>query len=99
MLESQFAEYTTLIPIAFIGAMMGLIRYVGLDEPSKSKKELIKTILTSLALATIVFSILTAIESLPYLAKVGISASVAFFGIDKAIEIIQKLISLRGEKK
>ncbi|BEG56466.1 hypothetical protein NHP21005_01540 [Helicobacter sp. NHP21005] len=41
-----------------------------------------------------VFAMLSS-TNLPYMAKVGLSASVGYFGIDRTIEVVQKILSLR----
>ena len=45
-----------------------------------------------------VYSILSATD-LPYLAKIGISSAIAFFGIEQALSIVQTIISLRNGNK
>jgi len=93
-------DYLVLIPIVFIGLLAGFIKYLNAnDEDKDTKKEVFKIFVMSVFISVVCFSILTAIESLPYLAKVGISAFAGYFGIDKTIEYIQKILNLRGERK
>lgn len=96
-------HYTQLIPVCFVGLLVGLVNYMqytpqDCDMNDKSGiKRTIKTILTSTFLTLLTYSILTA-TNLPYLACVGISAAVGYFGFDKAIEIVQKIIALKSNK-
>lgn len=98
-LLTQIENYIELIPVVFVGLFAGLISYLQSEEENQNKKMkyIFKVIITSSFLTLIVFSILTA-TNLPYLACVGISAGVGYFGIDKAIEVAQKLISLKSNK-
>lgn len=93
-------EYKVLIPLLLVGLLSGVMRVLNAPDNEKdTKAEVIKIMLTSLFLTILCFSILTAIESLPYLARVGISAFVGYFGIDKALDLIKKLLELRGQRK
>lgn len=89
-------EYIELLPICFVGIVSGCINYLQVE--SAGKKETIRIIITSSFLTILTYAILTS-TSLPYLACVGISAAVGYFGIDKAIELAQKLLSLKGSKE
>lgn len=96
-------HYTQLLPVCFVGIFAGIVNYLqvkrndcDLDDRYNIKATL-KTVITSTFLTLLTYSILTA-TNLPYLACVGISATVGYFGLDKAIEIVQKIISLRSNK-
>lgn len=100
----NITHYLQLLPVSLVAILAGVVNYLGQDYCHKSKMQTFKVVCTSAFLALLTYSILTATD-LPYLAKVGISAAVGYFGIDKAIELVQKLLSLRnnnpdkGEKK
>lgn len=90
----HFKDYNELFPILFVGLFAGLASYYADD----SRKKIVKVVLTSLFLTLLVFTLLT-MADLPYLAKVGISAGAGYFGIDKSLELIQKLLSLKNQNK
>lgn len=91
---TQFSDFKELIPILFVGLFAGLASYYADD----SNKKIAKIIITSTFLTLLVFTILTAAD-LPYLARVGISAGAGYFGIDKSLELIQRLLSLKNQRK
>lgn len=97
---NYFTEYKPLIPLLLVGVLSGVMRLLNTpSEERDTKVEVAKTVLTSLFLTILCFMILTSIDSLPYLAKVGISAFVGYFGIDKALDLARKLLDLRGQPK
>lgn len=100
-LMPHLKHYLELIPVSLVALFAGIISYFnGVDKAQRSKSYAIKVIITSAFLALTAYTILSATD-LPYLAKVGISAMIGFFGIDKTIELVQKLLSLKnnGGKK
>lgn len=96
-------HYTQLLPVCFVGIFAGIISYMQMEKvdcdlnDKHNIKRTLKTIITGTFLTLLTYSILTA-TNLPYLACVGISAAVGYFGFDKAIELVQKIISLRSSK-
>ncbi|WP_066389548.1 phage holin family protein [Helicobacter himalayensis] len=93
--------YMELLPVSVVALLAGCMNYLGQEKGNRDLKLSLKIVATSAFLALITFSILSATD-LPYLAQVGLSAAVGYFGIDNAIEIVQKLIALKsnkGEKK
>lgn len=99
-LVSLFNEFKPLLPLFLVGILSGGMRLLNAPTDERDTAlEIIKIMLTSLFLTIICFMILTSIDSLPYLAKVGISAFVGYFGIDKALEFARKLLELRGQPK
>lgn len=96
-------HYTQLLPVCFVGIFAGIVNYLQVEKTEcalddrHNIKATIKTIITSTFLTLLTYSILTATD-LPYLACVGVSAAVGYFGFDKAIELVQKIIALRGSK-
>lgn len=85
-------EYIQLLPVSAVGLLSGFIRYYSGEK--RNLKEALKIVVTSVFLTLIAYSILTAID-LPYLARVGISAFVGHFGVDRAIELVQKMMSVK----
>lgn len=105
MSEADFEQLLSLFPIVIIGFCVGLSSFftqVESSESSESKhkaiKRLIKQVILSLTLCLIVYSILSATD-LPYLAKIGISCAIGFFGIDKALTIVQNILNLKNNNK
>lgn len=94
----NLVQYLELLPVSCVAILSGAAHYFNLaDRGTTEQSKLfyaIKIVFTSAFLAILVYAILSATD-LPYLAKVGISAAVGYFGIDKAIEIAQKAMSLR----
>ncbi|TLD79852.1 hypothetical protein LS68_009280 [Helicobacter sp. MIT 05-5293] len=88
-------HYIELIPVACVGILSGIVNYFNLEEKKPSKLYALKIVCTSAFIALTAYTILSATD-LPYLAKVGISAAIGFFGIDKALEYIQKIIALKN---
>ena len=85
-------EYIQLLPVSIVGILSGFIRYYSGEK--RNLKEALKMIFTVIFLTLIAYSILTAVD-LPYLARVGISVFVGHFGVDKAIELVQKIMSVK----
>lgn len=64
-------------------------------EPSKGK--LVANGLTSAILSFIIFAILDS-TGLTFMTKLAISSAVAFLGIDKALDTVERLLRLRSQK-
>ncbi|GLH58070.1 hypothetical protein [Helicobacter ailurogastricus] len=64
------------------------------NNPEGTIKRAVVVIFTSGFICICIFAMLSTTQ-LPYMAKIGISASVGYFGIDRAIEVVQKILSLR----
>ncbi len=95
---NDFKAFLPLIPLLLIGLIAGLVNVFNLEAQSRTREAIVKNMITSSFLCALTFTILEATD-LPYLARVGISASIAYFGIDKAIEIVQKLLSMKNNNK
>lgn len=91
----NIAKYAELLPVLLMGILSGVVSYFNKDGDRGAVRESIKAIITCAFLAVVTYAMLSASE-LPYLAKVGLSCAVGYFGIDKAIEIVQKLINLKN---
>lgn len=91
-------KYLELMPVCLMGVLSGIVSYFNSGgAKDNAYKQAVKSILTCAFLAILAYSILSA-SDLPYLAKVGISCAIGYFGIDKAIEIVQKIIALKGTR-
>ncbi|WP_121022324.1 phage holin family protein [Helicobacter vulpis] len=88
----HFQEYAELLPIALIGLLAGGLNYF--EAPQASLRRALVVVITSSFICLCVFTMLSA-TALPYMAKVGLSASVGYFGVDKAIELIKNILSLK----
>lgn len=99
MSESEIEELVSLLPILIISFFVGLASFFTQKEAGIDKSVMImnlfKQVLMSIVLCLIVYSILT-MSDLPYLAKIGISCAVGFFGIDKALSIVQNILNLKN---
>lgn len=90
--------YIELVPIVVLGLFAGLAKFFQLDEDS-TKKATLRVLfgfsLSSMVVCTIIYAALDS-TALTYLTKFAIAGLVAFFGIDKALDIAQRLLSLRN---
>lgn len=93
----NIGKYLELLPVFVIGLCSGIVAFFSDKSGDHTKFYAIKCIVTSAFITIMMYSILAATD-LPYLAKVGISCAVGFFGVDKAIEIAQTLIAMRGSR-
>lgn len=97
-LIALFNEFKPLLPLFLVGFASGGMKILNAPhEERDTALEVIRIILTSLFLTLICFAILTSIDSLPYLAKVGISAFVGYFGVERALDFAKRLLELRGQ--
>ncbi|WP_104691082.1 phage holin family protein [Helicobacter heilmannii] len=87
-------EYIQLVPVLLIGLLAGGLNYFNNTDGTSTIKRALMVVCTSGFICTCVFTMLSSTQ-LPYMAKVGISASVGYFGIDRAIEVVQKILNLR----
>ncbi len=98
ILFPNLAHYLELFPVSFVAILAGVMNYLGQEKHNKDLILTLRVVATSAFLALITYSILSATD-LPYLARVGLSAAVGYFGIDNAIDIVQKLIALKSNKR
>lgn len=102
------------LPLFLMGFLCGFVRFARTEnelanEPQDEKRQAIikrtrylrgiDVILTSAITGLIVFALLTHFTGLSYIVKVAIAAGVALYGIDKILELIHKVISLKKEAK
>lgn len=106
MSEYEVEQILSLLPIVVISVMVGLASYFtksnedieNENSSEKPYKVFLKQMTLSITICIMVYSILSATD-LPYLAKIGISSAMAFFGIEQALNIIQTIISLKNGNK
>lgn len=106
MNEYEFEQILSLVPIVVISIMVGLASYFtksnenieNENSSGKPYKVFFKQMVFSITICIMVYSILSATD-LPYLAKIGISSAIAFFGIEQALNIVQTIISLKNGNK
>ena len=89
--------YLELVPVFVIGLCSGLVAFFSDKSDNHTKFYAFKSILTSAFLTIVIYGILSSTD-LPYLAKVMFSCAVGFFGVDRAIEIAQRLIAMKGSR-
>ncbi|WP_240451801.1 phage holin family protein [Helicobacter sp. L8] len=89
---AHLEEYIELLPVILIGVLAGGLSYF--NSPTETFKRALVVVLTSSFICVCVYSMMSA-TNLPYLAKVGLSASVGYFGVDKAIEVLRNILSLK----
>lgn len=94
----NLSKYLELFPILIMGILSGAVSYFNKDGQVGAIKEAIRAIITCAFLAVLCYAILAATD-LPYLAKVGISCAIGYFGIDNTIDMVQKFISLKSNHK
>lgn len=101
MTEVELEQLISLSPILIIGLFIGMASFFSQQQGNISKKTMLKQltrdVLTSVILCFIVYTMLSLTE-FPYMAKIGIASAIGFFGIDNAIVIIQKILSLKDHK-
>ncbi|WP_104683071.1 phage holin family protein [Helicobacter felis] len=88
----RVSEYLQLLPIGLIGILSGALNYF--NNPKSSLRHALVVMFTSCFICLCVFAMLETTQ-LTYLTKVGISASVGYFGIDRAIEIVRNILSFK----
>lgn len=90
-----------ILPCIVLGIFCGIASYFKNylnDEKFKpSKGKLVANGLTSAVLSFIIFAILDDTD-LTFMTKLAISSAVAFLGIDKALDVVERLLRLRSQK-
>lgn len=103
------------LPLLMMGFLCGFVRFARTEnelanEPQDEHKRAIMNrtrylrgvdvILTSAFTGLIVFALLTHFfEKLSYVSRVAIAAAVALYGIDKILDLVQRIINLRKEAR
>ncbi len=102
------------LPLFLMGVLCGFIRFARTEnelanEPQDENKKAIinrtrylrgiDVVLTSAITGLIVFALLSYFSQISYIIRVAIAAAVALYGIDRILEFIHKIISLKKEAK
>lgn len=99
-----YDEMNAILPVLVLGAFCGVASYFSeylKDAKHRTKTQISKvrraiaSAFTASATAFIIFAILDS-STLTYMTKLAISCGVAFFGFDKALEMAERLLKLRG---
>ena len=96
-----YDELYAILPCIVLGIFCGVASYFQnylRDEdfvPNKGK--LVANGLTSAILSFIIFAILDS-TALSFMTKLAISSAVAFLGIDRALDVVERLLRLRSGK-
>lgn len=92
-------HYLELMPICMVGLIAGVASYFGDGDEQRCFRRGVKAVVTSMFLCVVTYAMLGMVEGIPYLAKVGVGATIGYFGIDKTIELLQKLNIIKKETK
>lgn len=97
----SYDEIWAILPCVLLGIFCGIASYFQNflhDENFKpSVRKLVANGLVSAIMSFIIFACLDSTD-FSFMTKLAISSAVAFLGIDRALDIAQKLLSLRGNK-
>ena len=93
-----FDEYIAIIPCLVLGLLVGSANYfkpfLENHDFKGSWHRMLASILSSSVLSFIIFAILDSTD-LTFMTKLAISCAVAFLGIDKALDLVERLLNLR----
>lgn len=94
----SYDELWAILPCIVLGIFCGLASYFSNfmhDENYKpSKRKLIANAMTSAILSFIIFALLDKTD-FSFMNKLAISSAVAFLGIDKALNLVERILNLR----
>lgn len=99
-LEKFIAQglYFELAPIILLGIFAGLAKFFARDddlENEASWRDFFYHSISSMVVCVIIYALLDS-TNLSYMSRFAVAGLVAFFGVDKALEYAQKILSLRG---
>lgn len=101
VISFSYQELYAIIPCIFLGLGSGCASYFSNflthEDYHGSWRKMIGTTLSSGIIAFIVFALLDS-TNLTFMTKLALSAAVSFLGIDKALDLAQKILNLRGQK-
>lgn len=96
-----YDELYAILPCIVLGLFCGIAsyfqNYLNDEDFKPSRGKLVAKGLTSAILSFIIFSILDG-SDLTFMTKLAISSAVAFLGIDKALDVVERLLRLRSGK-
>lgn len=97
----SYDEFGAILPCIILGIFCGIgsyfQNYLNNEDFKINKYKLMANVFTSAILSFIIFAILDDTE-LTFMTKLSISSSVAFLGIDKALDLVERLLKLRNGK-
>lgn len=102
----SFLDFLEYLPLILVGFFMGLFKALRAevlredeeDESVTSKFDVLKIFIVEgiqgAVFCFVVYGLLSLTE-LPYIFKVCVGALIAYLGIDKAMELVEKVLSIR----
>ena len=90
--------YFELAPIILLGIFAGLAKFFARDDDPEHEatwRDFFYHAISSMVVCVIIYALLDSTD-LSYMSRFAVAGLVAFFGIDKAIDYAQKILSLRG---
>lgn len=98
----SYNEIYAIIPSIVLGLFCGVAAYCSkLDDSMERKPSVIRAIsngLSSAVLSFITFALLDS-SSLTFMEKIGVSSAIAFLGLDKALDVVERVLRLRSGGK
>ena len=105
MILNYSVYYLEFLPVFVFGFFCGIARFARLEVENEEKKDLwtrffraIDIILTSGFICVIIYAMLSYFDELTYILRVGLAATFALFGVDKALEFFHKILELKRGK-
>lgn len=96
-----YDELYAVLPCIILGIFCGVAsyfqNYLRNEEFKPNKGKLVANGLTSAILSFIIFAVLDS-TGLTFMTKLAMSSAVAFLGIDKALDLVERLLRLRSGK-
>lgn len=92
-----FNEHLAIIPCVLLGFLVGVANYFKpflSDDYKGTWRKFFASATSSAVLSFIIFAILDS-ANLTFMTKLAISCAVAFLGIDRAVDLVERLLSLR----
>ncbi len=93
-----FNEYMAIIPCLVLGFLVGVANYfkpfMSDDNYEGTWRKFCASAMSSAILSFIIFAVLDG-TALTFMTKLAISCAVAFLGIEKAMDLVERLLSLR----
>lgn len=93
-----FDEYWAIIPCLILGFLVGVANFfkpfMSDDDYKGTWRKFFASAMSSAVLSFIIFAILDS-ANLTFMTKLAISCAVAFLGVDRAVDLVERLLSLR----
>lgn len=94
-----FNQYLAIIPCILLGFLVGVANYfkpfLSDDDYKGTWKKFLASATSSAVISFVIFAVLDS-TNLTFMTKLAISCAVAFLGIDKAVDLVERLLSLRN---